>query len=76
MNATGRDWKVKPKMHQFLEMCSDGQKPSMSWTYRDEDYGGSVAKMARRRGGKKTSKTWSQQTLSLFRIHNPVPRLV
>ena len=76
MTAEGKDWKVKPKMHHFLEMCADGQKPSMSWTYRDEDYGGSIAKMSRRRGGKKSAKSWSAQTMTLFCIHNPVPRLV
>ena len=74
--AEKKDYKVRPKMHHFLEMCADGQKPSLSWTYRDEDYGGTIAKLSRRRGGKKSATSWSFQTLTLFQIHNPVPRLL
>ena len=39
-HAGTKAWVVKPKMHQFLEMCSSSSKPNMSWTYRDEDFGG------------------------------------
>ena len=50
-NSRGMDWKVKPKMHLWLELCSEGSQPSTFWCYRDEDYGGTVAHLARRRGG-------------------------
>ena len=42
-------WRVKPKMHLFLELCSDGSRPALFWTYRDEDFGGSCAAWAARR---------------------------
>ena len=44
-------WRVKPKLHMFLELCSEGSHPAKFWNYRDEDWGGSVARMARGRGG-------------------------
>jgi len=50
-HAGTRDWRIKPKMHQFLEMSCSGSKPNMSWTYRDEDFGGSVAQLCRIKGG-------------------------
>ena len=46
-------WKCKPKLHLFVELCSEGSRPATFWTYRDEDFGGSVAKMSKRRGGQK-----------------------
>ena len=33
-------WRVKPKMHLFLELCDGSVEPSKIWTYRDEDLGG------------------------------------
>ena len=36
-------WRVKPKLHLFLELCAEGSRPSRAWTYRDEDFGGSMA---------------------------------
>ena len=44
-------WRVKPKLHMFLELCSEGSRPATFWTYRDEDFGGSVSRLSRRRGG-------------------------
>ncbi len=47
-----KDFRVKPKLHQFQEMCEMGHSnPSQSWTYRDEDFGGYGAATARRKGG-------------------------
>ena len=47
-------FRIKPKFHLMEELCemTDGAAPSLSWCYRDEDFGGSVAAMAHRRGGK------------------------
>ena len=69
-------WRLKPKLHLFLELAAEHGRPALCWTYRDEDYGGTIAKLSRRRGGKKTGCAWSAQTLQLFCIYNPVPRLV
>jgi len=38
--TNGRGFKPKPKLHYFIEMCESGQKLSLSWTCRDEDFGG------------------------------------
>lgn len=68
-------WRVKPKMHLFLELCSDGSRPAMFWTYRDEDFGGSCAAWARRRGGLLRASATSENLLSRFKMKSSVPRL-
>ena len=68
------DWRVKPKLHMFLEVCSDGSLPSMFWCYRDEDYGGSVARLARRRGGLLSAQSFSRTFLQRWRC-TPMIRL-
>ena len=71
-----RRWRVKPKLHAFLELCSDGSQPSLFWTYRDEDWGGSASRFARRRGGLQNPKITSQNVLFRFRSKTAVPRIV
>ena len=44
--AAGKLWVFKPKFHLF-----QGGNLGLLWTYRDEDFGGSIAHTARRRGG-------------------------
>ena len=45
-------WRCKPKMHLFQELCEyHVDSPATFWTYRDEDFGGSMAQLARVRGG-------------------------
>ena len=44
-------WRVMPKMHLFLEMAMEGGEPAKNWVYRDEDFGGTAARLIRRRGG-------------------------
>ena len=65
-------WKCKPKLHIFVELCSEGSKPATFWTYRDEDFDGSVAKTSKRREGKKGVQAYSMNTLSRFLIKQPV----
>ena len=36
-------WSLKPKLHIWLELCASGASPSLFWTYRDEDFGGTCA---------------------------------
>ena len=38
-------WRIKPKFHLFQELCEMTRScPSASWTYRDEDFGGSLVR--------------------------------
>lgn len=67
-------WTVKPKLHLFQEMCERGDgRPSLSWTYRDEDFGGSVGQLAQRRGGAHTVATIGRQLLLNFIARYQVP---
>lgn len=68
-------WKVSPKLHLFVELCSSGSKPSLCWTYRDEDFGGSCAHMARRRGGLLNCSGTSKSLLYRFMVGQPMIRL-
>ena len=61
-------WRVKPKLHLFLHLCSDGSRPALFWTYRDEDYGGSVSSRSRRRGGLLSAQAFSSNLLNRFRM--------
>ena len=76
LKGDGISWRVKPKMHLFLELCSEGSRPNLFWTYRDEDFGGSVAKQCRMRGMWKRLCAFSKHALDMFKMKNPVPRLV
>ena len=49
-------WIVKPKFHQFQEIAQSGSNPSMTWCYREEDFGGFLAQTSRRRGGLNSPK--------------------
>ena len=48
-------WALKPKLHMLQEMVEIHSarlgSPEAYWTYRDEDFGGVCAKLARSRGG-------------------------
>ena len=68
-------WKVKPKLHLFLEICSEGTKPSLIWGYQDEDFGGVFAKFGRRKGGLQSSGPTSNNVLMHFRML-PIVRLM
>ena len=74
--ADPKVWKTKPKMHIFVELCSEGSRPSTFWTYRDEDFGGSVARASRRKGGMLSVPSYSSAMLTRFRIRNPMIRMV
>lgn len=69
-------WKVKPKFHLFQELCElENTCPSTCWTYRDEDFGGSIATAARSRGGRQSQATTSFKVLTKFRARHDVPLL-
>ena len=69
-------FRIKPKLHMFLHVCSDGSRPARYWAYRDEDYGGSVARLSRRRGGCRNATATSLNVLQRFAILNPMVRIV
>ena len=74
--SDGIAWRIKPKAHMFLELCAEGSQPNLFWTYRDEDYGGTVAKTCRMRGMWKKVSCFACHALDLFHIDNKFPRIV
>ena len=74
--ADDRQFRIKPKLHLFLHICSDGSKPSLYWNYRDEDWGGTVAHLSRRRGGLCSVSAVSSNCLLRFVENEPVIRIV
>jgi hypothetical protein len=79
LEATSRrkkHWRVKPKMHIFLELCSGEEKPSLFWAYRDEDFGGTCAHLAHRRGGLLRPGATSRGVLNRFLMKSQVPRIL
>jgi hypothetical protein len=71
----GVAWRPMPKMHLFLELCSAGTEPQKFWNYRDEDFGGSVAKQSRMKGMWKKLSAYAKHALDLFRMKNNVPKI-
>lgn len=67
-------WRIKPKFHMWQELCEmSTDLPSLSWTYRDEDFGGTVAKYSKRRGGKNTPLSTGKNVLMNFYAKHSVP---
>jgi hypothetical protein len=71
----GAPWRPMPKMHMFLELCMEGTEPQKFWCYRDEDFGGSVARQSKMKGSWKKLSTYCKHALDLFRMKNRAPRL-
>ena len=72
----GIAWRVKPKMHLFLELCHQETEPNLFWCYRDEDFGGTVAKSAKMKGMWKKLSSFSGHSLDMFAMKNDAPRLL
>ena len=71
-------WRLKPKMHLLQELCEMQEQPSnpsLYWTYRDEDFGGSIAHISRRRGGMNSPNSTARSMLERFIAQNVVPIL-
>ena len=73
----GGIFRVKPKMHLFQELCEMEfpTSPTYTWTYRDEDFGGSCVALGRRRGGHKGAGTLGRQVLRKFCGRHRLPDL-
>ena len=37
-----KSWRLKPKSHFLAELARDGVRPSLTWTYLDESFGGGL----------------------------------
>jgi hypothetical protein len=63
-------WRVKPKLHlaqELVEYIAPQQGcPRSFWTYRDEDWGGDLAKWAARRGGHRNAGLISLRLMQCF----------
>jgi len=68
-------WRLKPKSHLLLELAREGTNPSLTWTYRDESWGGEVAELAHRSGGAFTILAVSRQMLFRFLARESFPRI-
>ena len=69
-------WRPRPKMHLFLELCAAGTEPQKFWNYRDEDFGGSVARQSRMKGRWKNMSAFCRHGLDMFKMKNRAPRIV
>jgi hypothetical protein len=66
-------WRLKPKVHLLQELCEMQEQPSnpsLFWTYRDEDFGGTVAHISRRRGGYNSPFSTATSVLQRFMAQN------
>jgi hypothetical protein len=71
-----RLWRVMPKIHLFQEMCEmQVGCPSTCWTYRDEDFGGTLMQVGRRRGGSNHPSATAKNLLLKFMAGNRFPSL-
>ena len=68
-------WQLRPKMHMFLELCCEEGSPASSWNYRDESFGGSLARQGHHRGGFSSPLSMSKTMLIKFCAKEALPKL-
>ena len=69
-------WHLKPELHMFQELCETMESyPSLTWTYRDEDAGGGLMQVGRRRGGSNNCWATCLNVLDKFKAKNRIPVL-
>ena len=59
-----------------MELCSGSTEPAKFWTYRDEDFGGSIAKQSKMRGMWKRLGAFAAHGLDMFKMKNLAPRIM
>ena len=74
-DINSKRWQLRPKLHLFMELCSEPGPPSSSWNYREESFGGSISRQAHHRGGLSTLLSMSRSTLGKFCAKEALPRL-
>ena len=74
IQSNGKTWRVKPKAHLLCELCEfTNDRPSDTWTYRDEEFGGSLAGYSRLRGGAITPMSVGNTVLKKWMVNNRLP---
>ena len=69
-------FKVIPKLHLFQELAEMSDIcPSLTWCYRDEDFGGSLASLSRIRGGWNKAAQVAKNVLLKFMLQHHLPRI-
>ena len=69
-------FRLLPKLHLFQELCEMTDiNPSLTWCYRDEDFGGSLAALSRVRGGANRAANIAKSVLLKFCCQHKFPRL-
>ncbi len=77
LTGDGVSFRAMPKTHLFLELCSQpGVVPNKFWCYRDEDFGGPVARQSKMKGRWRHLTAFSGHAFDMFAMKNPVPRIV
>ena len=73
--ALPTNFRFKPKVHLFQELAEmdTGTKPAAHWTFRDEEFGGTIAQMGHRRGGGNFAGSVSRQVLFKFIAKHKLP---
>ena len=66
------DWRPKPKLHLMLHLCDSRHEAAKTWSYRDEDFAGTIAAMAKNVGGIQTPAAFGGRILVAF-FAQPVP---
>jgi hypothetical protein len=67
-------WRVKPKAHLFCELTEfTSDRPSDTWCYREEEFGGTLAQLSRVRGGKVSPLAICKNVLLKFMVDNTLP---
>jgi hypothetical protein len=73
--GTDSRWRCKPKLHLWLHLTAAASRPALTWTFRDEDWGGFAARLSRRRGGHSKPLGLSRSTLARFCLKTQMPRV-
>ena len=64
-------WRIKPKLHMMQELGEyqvfNLGNPRCSWNYRDEDFVGWVADLAKCQGGPKFAVTIARKVVDRYR---------
>ena len=77
LSVQTEEFHVRPKLHLMQELLEmdPSSDPVASWTYRDEDYGGSAVSLFRPRGGARSAATAGMHVLLKFCARHRVPSL-
>ena len=73
----GKIFSLKSKVHLFMELTQlSRSNPSKTWYYRDEEFGGSVAQLSKKKGGSSNPHAVGSALLKKFlALHKSIPIL-